>query len=959
METLNKLSIKELYELIELYKKATIDGEKTELSVTYPFENGVYDYSKRIVTLSLIGGYSRDRDSFIVDSSDFDKYILPNMVELFSSDDSLTNWDVEYVETSGIYKGVNETVSGDVLYIEDKESKYDSLKDDAVLEKENFTNNDKVWNEIINYSRERRKFKDYYSSSNFTHREIGAICNFVEKLSNDNKINIGNSKKNKENNINYISELFKDKDKILDLGLSEELYEKIANTDTVRQLAIFTGYEKRLRNRVDVDSPVIKDRIRFAVDELDKVDYFDLKNASLKSFKDKNFLTSKPLAIIKLKHICESKLYDYETSMNYKKYCDEILYFLERNAKKSRKDLLSKVEKNIEFEKDRDVSVDKYDELWDAISLVVGARVNDERYEIVIEDNKNNGNKIVRISLISGIVKTDTFIFEFTNHEKLNEEMKKIQDSIAKSDLSFESVIRYSDDKKLVLDRTVSGNEVLNKMQINNLSINNDFVKLSDNTNKKENFKYKNNIIDKLNEIKNDINKLDKETKEEKIEKINDNHKTKLEEITMDDLNRIENFFSDYLLEKEQKEKENKYVDIPFMNLSIATFELLIDKYKDNLFDLYQNGQLPDDEKDVIDNIKFLKNKLEIYYNENVERSASLIEEEMKRLANCEVALATVYRLESSYDIEKNYQNTPSGSLLKKVYQDEYDKNEKYTDEMVDKYINKYRVILQKYNNDNVKYDEKELAGDKDTLLQVITYKMKLKDVYDNIINKEKLSKNDLSTLAKYERILYEMYEIDSKYQENIENKIKELKNQEQFLTPSSKIYLASLEKENNNTINKKVDEEPKSEYLFEIIKNDDLEEKKENSDSEEIRKAYYNALEKSDNESPLSINILFDRNDKNKAELTISNFNKEEEYKKVIDGEKIKELIPLLCELFNQNNLEYAFKYNTATSDDMCLLGFTDDKKKFKIMYADNDLVDYAKDLLENGQKKEEGMKK
>ena len=964
MNSLDIINIKELYELIELYKKSTINGEKTELIISYPFENGVYDYSKRIITLSLVGGYSRDRDSFIVDSNDFEKYILPNLVEYYCSGDSLSDWDKTYVAPTNIYKGVNETVSGNVLYVEEKEDIYDSLKYERVLEKEEFTSDDKVWDEIINYTKERRKTKDYYSSANFTYREIGSIFNFIERLSEDEKINIGKNKKSKENNINYVSSLFEDKEKTLSLGLNEELYNKIVSTDTVRQLALFAGFEKRLRNRIDVNSSIIKDRIKFAIDELDKVDYYDLKNASVKSFKTKDFLTSKPLAIIKLKHNCESKLYDYETSLNYQKYCDEILGYLERNAKRNRKDLLSKVEKNVEFKRYNNVVVDSYDELWDAVSLVVGARVNDERYEIIVDDNKENGNKIVKVSLISNLVKTDTFIFEFTDQERLNEELMKIQSNIAKIDPSFDTIIRFTNNKKVVSEKSIDNN--LNNIKNIELNKINGSVLKNDSRMLKRN----NNIINKLikinSRIYNNNGKIEKNNlniinPSDESNKLNENsyNKEDNKKIEKKDLEKIEKFFSDYMLEKEHKEKQSEFVDIPFMNLSISTYEILINKYKDNLFELYQKNQLPKDEKEVIDSIKSLKDKLEIYYNETVDRSASLIEEEIRRLANCEISLATIYRLESSYDKEKTFNNTPSGLLKKKIYQMEYEKNDKYIDDIVDEYINKYRVILQKYGNGNDKYDEKELIGDKNTLLQVITFKMKLKDAYDSLINKENLTNSDLATLARYERVLYDIYEIDSKYQENIEEKINELKNQEQFLTPSSRIYLSSLEKEFNSK--KVIKEDNKSEYLFEIIKKDENNEKNED-ESEIVKKAYYKSLENSSLTRPLNINIVFDKNDKDKVELIISNFNDKESdiaYKKEMDREKIKELIPLLCELFNESHLEYAFKYNIADTEDICLLGFTNDKKTFKISYADDELIDYAKDLLESGLNKEEKIKK
>lgn len=967
METSKTISIKDLYQLIDLYKKATINGEKTDLIISYPYENGAYDFSKRIVSIAIKGGFYRDRDSFIVDSEEFDKYFLPEIVDFYSYDDSLSNWDVDYVSLTNIYKGVNETLSGNTIYIESKEDIYDTLKSKNSIEKKEFTNNDKVWNEIINYTKERRRTLDYYRSVGFSRREIGAIYNFVDKLSEEKKINVGSSKKNKENNINYVEEFFKDKEKVLSLGLNEELYDKIVKTSTIRQLAVFTGFEKKLKKRVNKDDQTIKEKIKFAIDELDKVDYFNLKNASYQSFKNGNFLVSKPYSIIQLKHIYDGDEFDYELSTKYKEYCDEILEFLERNAKRNAFEYVKKIEKNVKLEKYNDVVLDSYDELWDAVSLVMGARVNDEKYEIIVENNKENGNKVVRISVLGNLIKTDTFKFEFSDKEKFNVEFSKIEKMINEFDPMAQSITKYSNDKELTLKKTNEGNELLNKIDKNNkteINNNESNLKIADNNNDTNKL---NKIKDtKINNIENDLktfkdNKINNLKLDDIVEKLKNAHENKYEEktdikddntdkITKEKLLNLEKVFSDYLMGKESKERKSEFVEIPFMNMSIATFELLSKKYKDKLNEMYQNNLLPKEEKKVIDNIQFLKNKLEIYYNETVDRSASLIEEEVKRLANCEVALATIYEIESDNKYNEN-SNKPSELLKIKVNKDEYKENNNYIDNMTDLYINKYRSVLEKYNNPNSKYDEKELIADKDTLLQVITYKMKLKDAYDNIISKNNLTDEDLALLAKYERILYDIYEIDSKYQENIKEKIDELKNQEKFLTPSSKIYLSSLEKEYN-----KNKENDKSEYLFEVIKQNDENDYKEDEE-ETIKNAYYKYLINSNKDNPLSISIVFDRNDKNNAELIISNMdNKKDGYKKSVDYNKVKELLPLLCDLFSENDLEYAFKYNMATSNDLCLLGLTKDKKTFKIMYADDEIIDYAKNLLDDKLDKEEG---
>ena len=68
------ISIKELYKLIDLYKYASVIGERVEVIVTPYFNDGKWDDSKRVITIGLQGGSSRDRDTFIVENDGtFDK----------------------------------------------------------------------------------------------------------------------------------------------------------------------------------------------------------------------------------------------------------------------------------------------------------------------------------------------------------------------------------------------------------------------------------------------------------------------------------------------------------------------------------------------------------------------------------------------------------------------------------------------------------------------------------------------------------------------------------------------------------------------------------------------------------------------------------------------------------------------------------------------------------------------
>ena len=260
------IDIKKIFELIDLYKYASIEGERVEIIITPFDEDGKWDDTKRKITIGLQNGLSRDRDTFIVENArEFDREALPQLLAYFSCDDKLGSW---YITTPSLenqtFKGYSDTQNGNTVYLETfDEGLYDLVKEQkedieqkTTYKNNSLTDNDKVWDEIILYAKQRRIAQDFFNDAPFTDEEKNTLYELVVNLSKVKEINISNSRKSKENNEKYFTELFNNRDRLLSLGLTEELINKVIDNSLVKKMAKLTSSEKRIRRRVDIANPI-------------------------------------------------------------------------------------------------------------------------------------------------------------------------------------------------------------------------------------------------------------------------------------------------------------------------------------------------------------------------------------------------------------------------------------------------------------------------------------------------------------------------------------------------------------------------------------------------------------------------------------------------------------------------------------------------------------------------------
>lgn len=208
--------------------------------------------------------------------------------------------------------------------------------------------------------------------------------------------------------------------------LNENLRSKIKSTIIVKDLAMLLQANNKMqkfitenRDKLSTSIDEFEEKIKFAITELSsKTKYFSNKrNATYQIFinheQDKDYGNNCPGEIISLRNIyendVENKIVSEERKTKYIGYCDQLLEYLKNEAYKtysSRNELDSKinsVSSSLENILDSNQEIAPYssvnmenrfdqslNDLLDKIKLVKEARVNEEKFEIIIEKDQND-----------------------------------------------------------------------------------------------------------------------------------------------------------------------------------------------------------------------------------------------------------------------------------------------------------------------------------------------------------------------------------------------------------------------------------------------------------------------------------------------------------------------------------------------------------------------------------------
>lgn len=453
------LKLNDLYDVINLYKNASITGEKVELIITPTEKDGKFTNDGRVITVRLAGGLSRDSDTFVFDDAKkFDEIILPRILIFYNNGDSTL--DFEYAEPNvegAMVKLSAVTADNNYIYIEsfdqnikDKilSSKVASIDGMDMVDKPIKPTSYDEWNEVLIYSRAKYKNKLVFDNY-FTKEEKRQINSFIMKLSKLDDIRIDNrSLAAKKHNIELVKEILRSNESDI---VSHELSEKILNYNSyVEFLGEFVGLTKRMEKKISengYDKNEINSKLKFASDVLGRVGFFNLE-----TLKENSYIGSKRELLMALGY----KFHDDDNS-RYEQYVQDLISYLDytvsKNYKKSKLDT---------FRRENSFVSDDYKALEESLKLCKEALLDGEKYELLV-NRDNTGKVLVRISLMNGISKSSRFNFSFDNNDEIMTELKKSMEY-----LTFDDNVIYNIKSDFLgnatnktLYRTKNGNEIL------------------------------------------------------------------------------------------------------------------------------------------------------------------------------------------------------------------------------------------------------------------------------------------------------------------------------------------------------------------------------------------------------------------------------------------------------------------------------------------------------------------
>lgn len=460
MDNVNSaLKLNDLYDVINLYKNASITGEKVELIITPTEKDGKFTNDGRVITVRLAGGLSRDSDTFVFDDAKkFDEIILPRILNFYNNGDSTL--DFEYAEPNvegAMVKLSAVTADNNYIYIEsfdqnikDKilSSKVASIDGMGMVDKPIKPTSYDEWNEVLIYSRAKYKNKLVFDNY-FTKEEKRQINSFIMKLSKLDDIRIDNrSLAAKKHNIELVKEILRSNESDI---VSHELSEKILNYNSyVEFLGEFVGLTKRMEKKISengYDKNEINSKLKFASDVLGRVGFFNLE-----TLKENSYIGSKRELLMALGY----KFHDDDNS-RYEQYVQDLISYLDytvsKNYKKSKLDT---------FRRENSFVSDDYKALEESLKLCKEALLDGEKYELLV-NRDNTGKVLVRISLMNGISKSSRFNFSFDNNDEIMTELKKSMEY-----LTFDDNVIYNIKSDFLgnatnktLYRTKNGNEIL------------------------------------------------------------------------------------------------------------------------------------------------------------------------------------------------------------------------------------------------------------------------------------------------------------------------------------------------------------------------------------------------------------------------------------------------------------------------------------------------------------------
>lgn len=474
---MSDISINRLYSIIDLCKYAEVDGAKAEIKIS------PYNDNSRLIRIGINDGYSRDHYEYVYDNGiEFDLKVMPLIVKRFLEKDKISSWvtaDPEMEEYPSKELIVTESGNECLIQTFDKnfhENFKDTIENVSFEKKEEeYTYEEKALEKVLKYLKVKYKPREALDSCNPALRQ--ELINIIE---NAYSLNEGKTLTD-EQIYNFAYNI--------EQGISKEAFDAIVNdirndnSVLINEIRDYLKNERKYENYLD-EEPYMSlcetgtflvengyFNIRYAFPQktdLDNLNEETLKEILTSEYKSKyKFLSEEKEALLKVGN--EKAASDIDIYMSYLVKATRSKV----NRNKTKKE-------DVKFnEKIQEYKVDDALTMLDAVRLYKGGKLDNEKFEIIIEEENNS--YVVNLRLSNGLSR-DNNIFKFTKNEKFKEE---VLPAILNEFTALDAIIDSSEKDDKVLMKTYTGNELLVKNHlINNVTLTlkdkEDYLKLAD-----------------------------------------------------------------------------------------------------------------------------------------------------------------------------------------------------------------------------------------------------------------------------------------------------------------------------------------------------------------------------------------------------------------------------------------------------------------------------------------------
>ena len=428
---MNDISLETFLNIIELCKYSEVDGEKAELIIAPANNNG------RSIRIGINGAFSREYFEYTYpDGNEFDKSILPVIVNEFLKDDNISSWVTKdpQLEEFPVKELIVTEKENEILIQTFDKNIHEYIKDNTESiqlnnEKEELTENEKAVEKILKYLKEKNKVRVELAKYNNVQKK--ELISIIEKAYQLNK---GRTLTD-EQIYNFADNIHE--------GISKECYEAIVNdirnnnSRLINEIRDYLRNEHKYENYLD-EEPYIS--LNEVGNILVEKGYFELRYAfpqktdlyNLTGDKLKDIVTSRYKSKYKL--LAETKQEfekdDNEENDKYTKILDTYMGYL---VKTTRAKIGRKSEGKAQFKENvQNYKNDDFKTLMDAVKLYKGGKLDTERLEIVITEYEETYGVNVRLS--NGVAR-DNNVFNFSKTDIfLTEVIPKLLDEIKKDD---------------------------------------------------------------------------------------------------------------------------------------------------------------------------------------------------------------------------------------------------------------------------------------------------------------------------------------------------------------------------------------------------------------------------------------------------------------------------------------------------------------------------------------------